>query len=145
MGLQSLEPEKWIWDGLRLPPDDTDVYAQSPRLEQRQRKRVRCLISAEIVASAVGATHRILAFATNISAGGCYISMPYPLSVETRVSVALWLDEQHKVWVDGITVSSHPQIGVGVKFLNVTRRTAEAIERYMDLLCKPEDLTKTIE
>jgi len=137
VGLQSLEPGKWIWDGLHLPADDADVYTLSTVPEQRQLKRVRCLISAEIVASAaVRATQRILAFATNISVGGCYISTPYPIPAETTVSVALWLDEQHKVWTDGVIVSSHPQIGVGVKFLSVTRRTAEAIEHGWSTFCK---------
>ncbi|HKR83757.1 MAG TPA: hypothetical protein VJS37_06245 [Terriglobales bacterium] len=52
-------------------------------------KRVQCL------------SQRILAFVTNISVGGCYILMPYPLSKETTVSVALWLDEHHKVFRSG--------------------------------------------
>jgi len=146
VGLQSLEPGKWIWDGLHLPADDTDIYTLSTAPERRRLKRVRCFISAEIVANAAArATHRILAFATNISVGGCYISTPYPIAAETTVSVALWLDEQHKVWTDGVIVSSHPQIGAGVKFLSVTRRTAEAIERCMELLCKSEDLTETVQ
>ena len=137
VGLQSLEPGKWIWDGLRLPADDTDIYARPPYLEQRLVKRLQSLVSAEIV-SDEGTKQRILAFVTNISSGGCYVRMHYPLAVETRVSIALWLDEQHKVWIDGIVVSSHSQVGAGIKFLNVTRRATEAIEQYIELISEPD-------
>ena len=143
LGLQSLEPGKWIWDGLRLPVDDSDIYVRSRHLERRKMNRAQCLISAEIIFTAESHPgHRILAFATNISVAGCYIRMPYPVALETKVSVALWLDEQHKIWVDGVVVSSHPQEGIGVKFLAVTRRTAEAIERCMDLV---SELSSTAE
>lgn len=137
VGLQSLEPGKWIWDGLGLPANDIDIYTRPPQLEQRKAKRVQCLVSAEIV-SAKPATQHILGFVTNLGTGGCYVSMPYALAIETKVSVALWLDEQRKIWVNGIIVSSHPQIGVGVKFLNVTGRVAEAIKGYMELLSHSE-------
>lgn len=134
VGLQSLESGNWIWEGLRLPMEDTDNYARPVRVEQRQGKRVHCLVSAEIISTdAVRARQRVLAFATNLGEGGCYIQMPYPLPLETKVSVALWLDEQHKVWIDGIVVSSHSQTGMGVKFLNVTPRIAAAIESCMGL------------
>ena len=142
VGLQSLETGKWIWDGLRLPPDDTDTYARPPQLEKRQVKRLQCLVSAEIVSNSEShVTHRILAFVTNLSVRGCYVRIPYPLPVAASVSVALWIDEQHKIWVDGIVISSHPQVGLGLKFLNVTRRNAEAIERCMEMLSADERIT----
>lgn len=137
VGLQSLEPGKWIWDGLRLPADDIDIYAQPPHLEQRMVKRLQSLVSAEIVSSE-GTKQRVLAFVTNIGTGGCYVRMHYPTPVETKVCIALWLDEQHKIWIDGIVVSSHPEIGAGIKFLNVTRRATEAIEQYIELISEPD-------
>lgn len=142
VGLRSLEAGKWIWDGLRLPLDDADIYVRQPKLEQRQVKRAQCLVSAEIIANTgLRSSQRILAFATNISVGGCYLRMPYPLALETTVSVALWVDEQRKIWVDGIVVTSQLQEGVGVKFLNVTRRTADAIKRCMESISEPRDMS----
>jgi hypothetical protein len=142
VGLQSLETGKWLWDGLRLPPHDTDIYARPPHLEKRQVKRVECLVSAELISnSKFNLKQRILAFVTNLSLRGCYIRMSYPLPLETNVSVALWLDEQHKIWVDGMVISSHAQVGMGLKFLNVMRRNAEAIERCMEMLSDGEAVT----
>lgn len=126
IGLQSLDPGEWIWDGLRLPLDDTDIYARPIQHDRRTSARVKCLVSAEVISHA---SQKVLVFATNLSASGCYIPMPYPLPVEAQVSIALWLNEQQKIWVDGIVVSSHLQTGMGVKFTGLTKRNSEAIEQ----------------
>ena len=118
-------------------PRTTLIFTLNPHLEQRVVKRLQSLVSAEIVSSE-GTKQRVLAFVTNIGTGGCYVRMHYPLPVETTVSIALWLDEQHKIWIDGIVVSSHPEIGAGIKFLNVTRRATEAIEQYIELISEPD-------
>ena len=138
VGLQSVEPEKWIWEGLHIPADDTDIYTRSPEQERRQLKRVRCLVSAEVLPNGQ-ATQKVLVFVSNISKRGCYIPLPYPYPLKTVVSIALWLEEGRKIWVDGIVLSSHPQAGMGVKFVGVTQRNAEAIEAFIDGLSKSEN------
>ena len=135
IGLQSLDPGEWIWDGLRLPVDDTDIYARPPQHERRTLKRVKCLVSAEVISDR---SQKVLAFATSLSAAGCYIPMPYPLPLETRVSIALWLNEQLKIWVDGIVVSSHLQTGMGVKFTGLTKKNSESIERCVKELSETD-------
>jgi hypothetical protein len=49
VGLQCLESGKWVWDGLRLPLDDIDVYTRPPEAERRLVNRVRCFLSAEVI------------------------------------------------------------------------------------------------
>jgi hypothetical protein len=136
VGLQSLDPGKWIWENLRLPLDDIDIYTRPPECERRLLNRSNCLISSEILCGRSG--QKILAFVTNIGLGGCYVSMSSPLATEMKVSIALWLTEQRKIWVDGIVVSSHPQSGMGVKFLGMGRRNLEALERYIDELLQQD-------
>lgn len=135
IGLQSLDPGEWIWDGLRLPADDTDIYARPLQHERRALKRTKCLVSAEVISDR---SQKVLAFATNLSAEGCYIPMPYPLPVETQVSIALWLNEQLKIWVDGMVVSSHLQTGMGVKFTSLTKSNSESIQRCVKELSETE-------
>ena len=76
----------------------------------------------------------MLAFVTNIGPGGCYVSMSQPFSLEMKVSIAVWLDEHRKSWLDGIVVSSHPQAGMGIKFLGLSRRNFEALDHYIQSL-----------
>lgn len=131
IGIQTLDPAEWIWDSLRLPVNDTDIYARPLQHERRILKRVKCLVSAEIISDR---SQKMLAFATSLSAGGCYIPMPYPLPLQTQVSIALWPNEQLKIWVDGIVVSSHLQTGMGVKFIGLTKRNSEFIEECVEEL-----------
>jgi hypothetical protein len=134
VGLQSLELGKWIWD-VKLPVDDIDIYSRPPECENRLRTRVRCFLSAEICDSAA---QRALVFLRDLSVGGCYATMAQPLPLGTKVSIALWLDDETKIWADGIVISSHPGEGMGIKFLDLARKNTDALERFLGLSSEPE-------
>jgi hypothetical protein len=136
VGLQAVEKGDWIWDGIRLPADDTDIYSRPPEAERRLLQRVKCLVSAEVLSD--GLDLRALAFIRDLSLNGCYLAMTFPFRLQTKASVAMWLDEQRKMWVDGIVISSHPSTGMGIKFLNVPRPNVEALDRYLKQLSEPE-------
>ncbi|HEV2699608.1 MAG TPA: PilZ domain-containing protein, partial [Terriglobales bacterium] len=117
------------WDDLRLPPDDVDIYARPPNSERRLVSRVRCFLSAEVICD--GAGQKALAFVRDLSLGGCYVAMTFPFPLEAKVSIAMWLDEQVKIWTDGIVISSHPSTGMGVKFLGLSRANLALIEKWV--------------
>jgi hypothetical protein len=127
VGLQSLEFGKWIWD-IKLPLDDTDIYSRPPASENRLRTRVKCFLSAEV---SDRTDQRTLVFLRDLSAGGCYATMAQPLPLGTKVSVALWLDDETKIWAGGIVISSHPREGMGIKFLDLDRKTTDALDRFV--------------
>ena len=108
VGLQSLESGAWIWDDLRLPLNDFDVYTRPPESERRLINRAKCFVSAEVVCDGT----RVLAFVRDLSLGGCYIGSAFPFPLEAKLGIALWLDEQIKIWTDGIVVSRHAGIGM---------------------------------
>ena len=136
LGLQSLEPGDGIWEDLNLPADDTDIYSRPVESERRLVNRVRCFLSAEVVCE--GAGQKVLSFIRNISLGGCYVAMTFPFPVEAKVSIAMRLDEQTKIWTDGIVISSHPSTGMGVKFLGLSRPNLDALQRCIKELAEPE-------
>ena len=53
VGLQSLDPKRWIWDGVRLPLDDIDFYFRKAEEERRLLTRTRCFLSAEVLSYAI--------------------------------------------------------------------------------------------
>jgi hypothetical protein len=57
------------------------------------------------------------------------------------VYVVLWLDESIKVWLDGIVISSHPGVGMGVKFIGLPAATSNAIEKRLKHFTKEENPT----
>ena len=129
VGLQSLDSGKWIWD-LKLPADSVDIYSRPPEHEKRLLARVGCFLSTEVWWENSG--QKVLAFITNLSVGGCYVTTNSPLPLKTEVRIALWLDDQTKTWSDGIVISSHPDTGMGIKFLGLSRHNREAVERCIE-------------
>lgn len=134
IGLACLESGEWIWEDLRLPLDDADIYTRPPESERRLISRAKCFLSAEVVCDGT----RVLAFIRDLSLGGCYVATSVPFQLEAKISIALWLDEQIKIWTDGIVISRHPGIGMGVKFLGLTRQNVETLERCMSNLSQDD-------
>jgi hypothetical protein len=64
----------------------------------------------------------------------CHYELPLPLKTEVRI--ALRLDDQTKTWSDGIVISSHPDAGMGIKFLGLSRHNREAVERRIKRIKK---------
>ena len=136
VGLQSLDSGEWIWKDLKLPADDIDIYARPPESERRLVNRVRCFLSAEVVGNRAG--QKALAFIRDISLSGCYVTMTFPFPVEAKVGLAIWLDDQSKIWSDGIVISSHPSTGMGVKFVGMSLPNSLALERCLNELSEPD-------
>ena len=139
VGLRSLEDDSRLWD-LKLPANEgsgeIDTYVRPPRRDNRLVERLKCSLSAEVGGN--NATGRTRTFVTDISLGGCYISMITPISVESKITLALWVDRKTKIWVDGIVISSNPGLGMGIKFLNVPRRTIEEMIRLMEQVAEEQ-------
>lgn len=134
MGLKSVEQEKRIWDPKDLDDvaNDIDTYVRPPQRENRLLSRLKCSLSAEVGSELSTARARV--FVTDISIGGCYISMHSPCSLEAKLTIALWLDERTKMWVDGIVISQHQGLGMGIKFLNLSRKNVDELNRVVEEL-----------
>ena len=141
MGLKSVEQGKRIWNpkDLDQAADDIDTYVRPPQRENRLLTRLKCSISAEVGSDVSAGRTRV--FVTDISIGGCYISMHSPCPLESRLTIALWLDERTKMWVDGIVISQQQGLGMGIKFLNLSRKNVEGLNRVLEDLAQAEPLS----
>ena len=140
VGLKTLDKGKRVWDvkGLDDAADDIDTYVRPPQRENRLLRRLKCALSAEVGADARAARARV--FITDISIGGCYVSMPSPCSLEAKLTIGLWLDEKTKVWLDGIVISRHAGVGMGIKFLSLSRTNVEELNRLMEKLSQADPI-----
>lgn len=140
VGLRSLEDEGRLWNLKPIAPNDesekVDTYIHPPRRDNRLVERLKCSLSAEVGANT--SLGRTRTFITDISLGGCYISMISPHAVESKITLALWADHHTKIWVDGIVISNHPGLGMGIKFLNLPRRTVEELIRLFEQLAEAQ-------
>jgi hypothetical protein len=140
LGLKSVEDGKHLWDPAIFDDssDEIDTYIRPPQRENRLLNRLKCSLSAEVGSDAVPARART--FITDINLGGCYVSMPSPAPLEAKLTLALWLDERTKMWVDGIVISHLQGLGMGVKFLNLSRRNVDELNRLIAQLTQTEPL-----
>jgi hypothetical protein len=134
VGLQSLEFKKHLWD-LKLPDGSFDTYTRPPQREHRLLTRLKCSLSVEVRSD--GGDKQVWAFIKNISMGGCYVAMATPLPVKAKLRIALWLDDETKIWADGIVISSHQASGMGIKFLALSRKNLDALEQFLKLSSDP--------
>jgi len=134
VGLQSLQRHKQIWD-VKLPADGLDIFTRER--DYRLLMRVQCTLSAEVW-SCDGTNLRTLTFIRDLSVGGCYVTITSPLPLKSTLKIAMWLDEETKIWANGIVTSSHPMVGMGVRFLDLSRHDQESIAQFLKQLSKSQ-------
>ena len=81
------------------------------------------------------------AFLTDISPGGCYVSLATPWPVEAKLTIGFWLEERNRIWVDGIVISHHQGLGMRIKFLNLSRKNLEDLTRFIESLPQQRTLS----
>jgi len=129
IGVQSVEPDKCIWDTPTLPPMASDVYTAPPTEERRQNRRVQCKLGAELHIE--GAQGLVRVEVTNLSLGGCFVAMSALPKDENRLKLIVWVNDS-KVAVKGIVVNRQPGFGVSVKFKEMTEEVQEQLRRFVD-------------
>jgi len=80
-------------------------------------------------------------FLTDITPGGCYVSLANPWPVEAKLTIGFWLEERNRIWADGIVISHHQGLGMGIKFLNLSRKNLEDLTRFIELLPQQQTLS----
>ncbi len=111
-----------------LPDTKPLVDASGPRTEtaiekklqfvgtsgnRRDGLRVGCKLGAEVYKHGSRVPHRCAL--SDISEGGCYVEMPTPMPVQSKVEIVVRTDEA-KVRIAGQVLAIHPGFGMGVKF-----------------------------
>ena len=85
--------------------------------ERRRHPRVRAQIPIELRDPANSAPLRVSA--VEISLCGCYVESMFTLSVGTKATLTLWLNE-HAIRVHAVVITRHPQVGNGFEFLELS-------------------------
>ena len=70
---------------------------------------------------------------TDLSMGGCYLEMPAPFPVRTRVILGMQLAGT-RVEASGIVRVMHPEIGMGVEFARATAPQSQQAEKFIEAL-----------
>ncbi len=124
LGLLNLPPQKPFWD-FPVPSSGLDNFR--PTQERRQTARVKCSISVELHPAGQPV---IWGKASDLSMGGCFVEMPIPLPVNTKLDIALWLGET-KLRLQGEVASASPGFGVGVRFTQLSAAALDCLRQHI--------------
>jgi hypothetical protein len=125
VGLVNVNIEKQFWD-LPLPALEADNF-QGAVTERRKHTRIRCSTSVELHPEK-GAL--IWGKASDLSLGGCYIEMPIPLQLESKLRVGIWIGEK-KLWVTGKVTNSTPGFGFGIQFAEIPEADKQLLTSFL--------------
>jgi hypothetical protein len=125
VGLLNIAPEKPLWD-FPLPADAVDDY-QPGNTELRHHPRFRCQNSIEVHLNGGASFWGTLA---DLSLSGCYVEMPIPLELGTRLKVGIWFG-QSKAWAEAQVAHRTPGLGIGLEFLEISEADRDQIRRFL--------------
>jgi hypothetical protein len=128
VGLLNIAPEKPLWD-FPLPAAASDNH-QPDSWRKRKHPRFRCQNSVEIHIDN-GASY--WGTVADLSLGGCYVEMPIPLQLGTRLKIRIWI-AQAKVAAQGEVAHRTPGLGVGIRFKQISDQDLEVINLFLGKL-----------
>jgi hypothetical protein len=128
IGLQNVAPEKSLWD-FPLPASGVDEYGRHAATgERRKYPRLKCVNSVELHARTEGAP--IWGKANDLSLGGCFVEMPIPLKVGTKLKIGLWIKDK-KLWAAAQVMNSRPGFGIGIQFLEISEEDLTVLKDFL--------------
>lgn len=111
-GVKLIAREKCPWNQLIPVPPTGERTA-----ERRRYRRYQLAVGMELCDPNRGA--KAHAQSSDISACGCYIETMLPLAAGTSLKIGLWLNGS-KFEVPAIVRTSHPGVGMGIEFVDLT-------------------------
>jgi c-di-GMP-binding flagellar brake protein YcgR len=76
---------------------------------------------------------------TDLSMGGCYLEIPSPFPVSTRVTLSMRAAAL-ELRAEGVVRVMHPDRGMGVEFTQATPQHREALEKFLAVLTENRDV-----
>ncbi|HEU5404021.1 MAG TPA: PilZ domain-containing protein [Terriglobales bacterium] len=150
-GVKALQPEKRIFhvdmgepradeymapsepvtvDPFLAPPVSAEQWDHS---ERRAARRIRCAGTGQIRQR--GVAFPIWAKLADISSGGCYVEMVFTIPRGSEVAIQLTINSRDLA-AKGKVVTSHPGVGVGIKFTELTAENRLILSEILQELTK---------
>jgi hypothetical protein len=126
-GVKSANAGASLWQ-VNLAPAGCDSYTPPLAGDRRQCARFKCFISALVRTR--DSQLPLWGQVTDISQGGCYVQMPQPLPVNSKVKLEL-LMKVANLRGDGVVCSSHAGRGMGIKFVEMSNEYRDQLRQFV--------------
>ena len=138
-GLRGATASSSLWD-VNLAPSGSDSYTPPLAGDRRQFARFKCFISALVRVQ--GSQLPLWGQVTDISQGGCYVQIPQPLKVGTKVSLEL-LMKLANLRGEGVVCSSHAGRGMGIKFVEMSNEYRDQVRQFVKWFAGAETIASS--
>jgi len=108
--------------------DEARQETKSSPVERRSYSRHRVAIGVEVQHRPTGM--RMQGQTADISGSGCYIETILPLPADTVVQLAMYIDSE-KWELSGVVRTSHPGVGMGIEFTDLTGEQQACLDQYL--------------
>lgn len=81
---------------------------------------------------------------TDLSPGGCYVEIATPFPLRTRVTLAMRAGDL-RVEVEGLVRVTHPEMGMGVEFVQATGPQRQNLELFIQTLISSKQVAPELE
>jgi CheY-like chemotaxis protein len=125
------QAEPIIKTALPTPPESGIARLRSSPGNRRTQSRHACRLGADVFRMGVPVPNRCSL--SDISSGGCYVEMPTPFPVGTRVEIVVRTQDL-KLRVQGVVQSVHSGFGMGVKLVLKTAEHHDHLQTLIRLL-----------
>jgi CheY-like chemotaxis protein len=123
--------ESIVKTALATPPESGVARLRSSPGNRRTQSRHACRLGADVFRMGLPVPNRCSL--SDISSGGCYVEMPTPFPVGTRVEIVVRTQDL-KLRVQGVVQSVHPGFGMGVKLVLKTAEHHDHLQTLIRLL-----------
>ena len=123
--------ETIIKTALPTPPEGGVARLRSAPGNRRTQSRHACRLGADVFRMGVPVPNRCSV--SDISSGGCYVEMPTPFPVGTRVEIVV-RTQTLKLRVQGVVQSVHKGFGMGVQLVLKTAEHHDHVQTLIRLL-----------
>ncbi len=103
---------------------------QRREAEKRKFIRHKVLFPLEISFADAHRAH-MQCNATDIGGRGCYVETLVPLSIDSEVIIAFWIDSE-KIRTNGLVRASDPGVGMGIEFTALESHIQKRLQEYLD-------------
>jgi len=104
---------------------------------QERRRFSRCSCSLRVQLRPTGQPYPTNCETADISLCGCYVKLMLPLPVGTLLDVRIWTGDT-PVQVKAVVKTSHPGVGNGIDFIEMSSPDRFQLERYLETLPEPQ-------
>ena len=101
-------------------------------MEREKRRTPRYIFFAAAELLEEKSDVRVASRVSELSFYGCYLDMMNPFPADTAIRLKIWTDENNVFQTKASIIYSQPNMGAGVKFVDVDENSLKVLQHWLE-------------